>query len=164
MRAHGCRLTGKMTGGRPTTRLGPSAITLDSTSVMALAKRGSPRLWRGGLSRVRPLATCNLIRRSSSQVNASWIGGACGGADRSSEGVLEEVRVLSYFVYSCTRDLSSLATPADHRAVQSGLLALEATAALPLVCAPVDRSCSLTAASALRLSPRIRERRGEFGA
>ena len=28
VRAHGCRLTGKMTGGRPKIRLGPSAITL----------------------------------------------------------------------------------------------------------------------------------------
>ena len=37
MRAHGCGLTGKMTGGRPKIRLGPSAITLNSISVMALA-------------------------------------------------------------------------------------------------------------------------------
>ena len=36
VRAHGCGLTGKMTGGRPKIRLGPSAITLNSISVMAL--------------------------------------------------------------------------------------------------------------------------------
>jgi len=36
VRAHGCGLTGKMTGGRPKIRLGPSAITLIELSVMAL--------------------------------------------------------------------------------------------------------------------------------
>ena len=36
MRAHGCRLTEKMTGGRPKIILGPSAITLIELSVMAL--------------------------------------------------------------------------------------------------------------------------------
>ena len=38
VRAHGCRLTGKMTGGRPKIRLGPSAITLVESSVMALSR------------------------------------------------------------------------------------------------------------------------------
>ena len=38
VRAHGYDLTGKMTGGRPKIRLGPSAITLVESSVIALAQ------------------------------------------------------------------------------------------------------------------------------